>query len=67
METHIGGRRCTEAWKFINSVRSDNHTVNLQMTPVKQKEWEEYYKQLLTEHREEFMENKYQWKWKEFQ
>lgn len=31
-ETHIGGTRCTEAWKFINNVREDNKTPNLENT-----------------------------------
>lgn len=52
VEIHIG-RRCTEVWKFINNIRSDNNR-NLQIIPIRQ--WEEYYKRLLTEQRKKFKE-----------
>ena len=46
--THIGGRKCTEAWKFIKRVRtSGKETVELQMVPTGRRV--QYYRELLTE------------------
>lgn len=50
IEQHIGGRRCTEAWKFINSVRKDKRQIPIKT--IRGKEWEEYFKDLLTENRQ---------------
>jgi hypothetical protein len=47
INTHIGGRKCTEAWKFIKNVRtSEKRSVHLQMIPIDR--WVQYYEDLLT-------------------
>lgn len=54
IEMYIGGQKCSEAWKFIQRVKSDksNNTIEV----ILQREWEEYYKGLLMEQRVEFKE-----------
>ena len=52
INTYIGGRKCTEAWKFIKNVRtSEKRSVHLQMIPIDR--WVQYYQDLLTENRPE--------------
>jgi len=52
INTYIGGRKCTEAWKFIKNVRtSEKESVNLQMMPIDIRV--QYYQNLLTENRPE--------------
>jgi hypothetical protein len=49
---YIGGRQCTEAWKFIKNGRtSEKRSVHLQMIPIDR--WVQYYQDLLTENRTE--------------
>lgn len=52
IEMYIGGKRCTEAWKFIDSIRTDKKKVILE--PISGKDWEDYYSKLLVEDRENF-------------
>ena len=53
----IGGRKCTEAWKFIKKVgTSEKESVHLQMIPVNR--WVQYYQDLLTENRPEYRRTK---------
>lgn len=54
IETYIGGRRCTEAWKFLRDFRRE---VNDSWQGISAKKWEQYYKTLLTETRNEFQAN----------
>ena len=47
---YIGGRKCTETWKFIKRVRtSGKESVHLQMIPTDR--WVQYYQDILTENR----------------
>jgi len=55
--TYIGGRKCTETWKFIKRVRtSRKENVHLQMVPTDR--WVQYYQDLLTENRLEYEGNR---------
>ena len=57
INTYIGGRKCTEAWKFIKRVRtSGKESVHLQMIPTDR--WVQYYQDLLTENGLEYEGNK---------
>ena len=56
INTYIGGRKCTEAWKFVKRVRSGKESVHLQMIPTDR--WVQYYHDLLTENRLEYEGNK---------
>lgn len=51
---YIGGRRCTEAWRFVESVRADKKQIPLER--ISAKKWEEYYGKLLSEDRPQFSE-----------
>jgi len=45
---YVGGRKCSEASKFIKKVRtSEKESVHLQMIPIDK--WVQYYQKLLTE------------------
>jgi len=57
INTYIGGRKCTEAWKLIKRFRtSGKESVNLQMIPTDR--WVQYYQDLLTENGLEYEGNK---------
>jgi len=57
INTHIGGRKCTGAWKYIKRVRtSGKESAHLQMIPADS--WVQYYQDLLTENRLEYEGNK---------
>jgi hypothetical protein len=48
INTYIGGKKCTEAWKFIKQVRtSEKESVHLLMIPIDR--WLQYCQNLLTE------------------
>jgi hypothetical protein len=53
INTYIGDRKCTEAWKFINKVgTSEKESVHLQMIPIDR--WVQYYQNVHTENRPEY-------------
>jgi hypothetical protein len=53
INTYIGGRKGTEAWKFIKQVRtSEKESVHLQMIPIDGRV--QHYQNLLTENRPEY-------------
>ena len=55
-DTYIGGRRCSEVWKFLRNVKTmhkDRSTVEI----ISIGEWNTYYKKLLTEDRTSFPVN----------
>lgn len=54
IEMCIGGRRCTEAWRFVNNIRADKKQIPLEQ--ISAKKWEEYYGKLLSEDRPQFIE-----------
>ena len=55
INTYIGDRKCTEAWKFIKKVgTSEKESVHLQMIPIDR--WVQNYQNLLTENRPEYEE-----------
>ena len=54
---YVGGKKCTETWKFIKIVRtSEKESVHLQMIPIDR--WVQYYLDLLTENRPEYEKTK---------
>ena len=56
IDTYIGGRRCTEVWKFLRSVKTEYKD----RTPVEIisiGEWNTYYKKLLAEYMPSFITN----------
>jgi hypothetical protein len=55
-DTYIGGRRCTEMWKFLRNLTTayeDTSTVEI----ISIGEWNTCYKKLLTEDRTSFTAN----------
>jgi hypothetical protein len=55
-DTYIGGRRCTEVWKFLRNVKTahrDRYPV--EVIPIG--EWNTYYKKLLAEDRISYTTN----------
>lgn len=53
IEGYIGGRQCTEAWKFIGRVRkTGRERVNIQK--ITQEQWKSHYEQLLKENRPQY-------------
>ena len=58
INTYIGGRKCTEAWKFIKKFRtSEKESVHLQMIQIDK--LVQYYQNLLTENRPEYVGTKH--------
>lgn len=53
LETYIGGRRTTESWKFINSLKKQTNT-SLRLNMITKEDWRKYFTQMLNEHREEY-------------
>lgn len=57
LQRYMGGTKVSEAWKTLKSLRrDDNHNTGIDLIGMKQ--WEEHYRQLLTEDRPEFAEQK---------
>jgi hypothetical protein len=53
INAYIGGRKCTEAWKFIKKFRKKKkESVHLQMIPTDR--WVQYYQDLLKQNRPEY-------------
>lgn len=56
IEGYIGGRRNTEAWKFIEKVRkTGNEEVVIQN--ISQEKWKKHYEQLLKENRQQYIQD----------
>jgi hypothetical protein len=56
IDTYIGGRRCTEVWKFLRNVKTAyNDRSPVEIIPIG--EWNTYYKILLTEDRISYTTN----------
>lgn len=56
IDTYIGGRRCSEVWKFLRSVKTEyKDRANVEIIPTG--EWNSYYKKLLAEDRTSFITN----------
>jgi len=56
IDTYMGGRRCTEVWKFLRNVKTaykDRSPVEI----ISIGEWNTNYKKLLTEDRTSFIMN----------
>lgn len=54
VDEHIGNTRTNKAWKIIKNMRSQTKNT-MRMSPINIQEWKNYYKDLLTEQRVEFM------------
>lgn len=54
INTYIGGRKCTEVWNFIGALKNTGKD-NAFLQTIKPKEWKNYYKNLLTETRQEYL------------
>lgn len=54
IDTYIGRIRCTEAWKFIRKVRSNNRSKNDITQTISAKKWIQHFKKLLQENRNEY-------------
>ncbi|KAF2888925.1 hypothetical protein ILUMI_17248 [Ignelater luminosus] len=53
IKTNIGGRKCSEVWKFINKVKTNERLRSpLQLIPVR--EWVRHYEDRLTDQRPEY-------------
>ena len=56
IDTYIGGRRCTEVWKFLRNVKTAHKdTSPVELIPIGG--WKTYYKKLLTEDRISYTTN----------
>lgn len=56
INTYIGGKKCSESWKFMKNLKSDQkNKANVQIIPTKK--WIDHYQKLLTENREEYLLN----------
>lgn len=54
INAYIGGRRCTEAWRFIKTIKSnEREQVNIDL--IEHNKWVDHYKTLLTEDRQQYM------------
>jgi hypothetical protein len=56
IDTYIGGRRCSEVWKFLRSVKTD-YKDRASVEIISIGEWNTYYKKLLMEDRTSFTTN----------
>ncbi|XP_049778037.1 uncharacterized protein LOC126175324 [Schistocerca cancellata] len=56
IESYIGGKRNTEAWKTIKNLRR-NSKETTHIKYITHDSWEKYFKSLLTENREEYLGN----------
>lgn len=55
INAYIGGKRCSEVWSFIGSLKNAGKDKAFIQT-IKPKQWKEHYKDLLTETRMEYLE-----------
>ena len=53
----IGGSRSKEAWRTINSLKRNTNERKI-INPIKIEQWEDYYKNLLGEQRNEYLDTK---------
>lgn len=54
ISTYIGGRKCSEVWRFIGNVKNPGKDrAHIQI--IKPEEWNEHYKKLLQETRQEYL------------
>lgn len=53
----VGGSRSREAWKTINNLRKNTNETK-KINPLKAEVWKEYYSNLLTESRKEYLDTK---------
>ena len=56
IDTYIGGRRCSEVWKFLRSVKTE-YKDRAPVEIISIGEWNTYYKKLLAEDRTSFITN----------
>jgi len=54
IQAYLGGKKSSESWKFIKSIRSSNSGKN-QLNLISADTWEKYYYKLLVEDSEEFL------------
>lgn len=52
INSYLGGTRSTESWRILKNIRSERRKEII--SPITSKEWEHYFKQLLTEDRMAF-------------
>ena len=55
IQTYIGGRKSTEAWRILKNLRKngcEKHGIDF----ISMDKWETYFKELLTEERQKFLE-----------
>lgn len=55
INTYLGGRRSTESWRILKNIRAERKREII--SPITPERWQQYFKQLLTEQRQEFVEN----------
>ncbi|KAL3270035.1 hypothetical protein HHI36_009091 [Cryptolaemus montrouzieri] len=53
IETLIGGKRCSEVWKFIRSLKSSNGD-KVHLSIIEPEEWKDHYANLLQVERTEY-------------
>lgn len=58
INTYLGGRKSSESWKLLKSLRQD--TKKELISPINLKDWDKYFNQLLTENRKEFLDQQKQ-------
>lgn len=56
IDTYIGGRKNTEVWNFIRSLKNTGKN-NAYIQTIQPEEWREHYKNLLQETRQEYLLN----------
>ena len=54
MESYLGGKRSTEAWKILKNLRKNENGIQC-FNPIPIDKWELYFKGLLTENRERYL------------
>ena len=54
VESYLGGKRSTEAWRILKSLRK-NENGGQRFNPIPIGKWEIYFKGLLTENRERYL------------
>ncbi|KAF2890477.1 hypothetical protein ILUMI_15696 [Ignelater luminosus] len=55
INTHLGGRKSTESWKILKSLRKEKKRDII--TTITPDQWNEYFERLLNEDRPEFKDN----------
>jgi hypothetical protein len=56
IDTYVGGRRCTEVWKFLRIVKAE-YKEKVAVDIISIGEWNTYYKKLLVEDWPSFSRN----------